>query len=89
MEISKQDLERIHQKFVSDPDWRIVEALLNQFIEPLKSIDSIETTGKSSDEVFAELRGRQITYDALSNFLSEVKLLKTSVTKHTDKSDYK
>lgn len=88
MEITKQDLERIQQKFISDPDWKIVEALLNQFLEPLKSIDSIDTKGKSSDEVFAELKGRQITIEALSNFLAEVKLLKISVTKNTENSRF-
>lgn len=89
MQISKQDLERIHQKFVSDPDWKIVEALLNQFLEPLLDIRSIETSGKTSDEIFAELMGRKLTADALSSFLSEVRLLKTSVTKNTEKAQYK
>lgn len=89
MEISKQDLERVHQKFVSDPDWKIVEALLNQFIEPLKGIESIDTKGKSSDEVFAELVGRKLMIDGLTSFLSEVKLLKTSVTKNTENPTYK
>jgi deoxyhypusine synthase len=89
MEITKQDLQRIHQKFVSDPDWKIVEALLNQFLEPLLDIRSIETKGKTSDEVFAELMGRKLTADALSNFLSEVRLLKTSVTKQTENNSFK
>lgn len=88
MEITKQDLERIYQKFVSDPDWKIVEALLNQYLEPLKSIDAIDTKGKTSDEVFAELRGRQLTSDALNNFLSEVKLLKSSVNKNAENSRF-
>lgn len=89
MEISKQDLQRIHEKFVQDPDWKIVEALLNQFLEPLLDIRSIETKGKTSDEVFAELMGRKLTADALSNFLSEVRLLKTSVTKQNESSNFR
>lgn len=89
MEITKQDLQRIHEKFVQDPDWKIVEALLNQFLEPLLDIRSIETKGKTSDEVFAELMGRKLTADALSNFLSEVRLLKTSVTKQNESSNFR
>ncbi len=89
MEITKQDLQRIHEKFVSDPDWKIVEALLNQFLEPLLDIRSIETKGKTSDEVFAELMGRKLTADALSNFLSEVRLLKTSVNKMNESSNFR
>lgn len=89
MEITKQDLQRIHEKFISDPDWKIVEALLNQFLEPLLDIRSIETKGKTSDEVFAELMGRKLTADALSNFLSEVRLLKTSVNKMNESSNFR
>ena len=89
MEITKQDLERIHQKFVCDPDWKIVEQLLNQHLESLQSIDSIDTTGKTSDEVFAELKGRQLTTQALNGFLSEVKLLKTAVNKMNEGSNFR
>jgi hypothetical protein len=89
MEITKSDLERIHQKFVSDPDWRIVELLLEQFMEPLKGINNIDTKGKTADEVFALVEGRKIAIDALNNFLSEIRLLKTSVTKQTEKATYK
>lgn len=89
MQITKQDLQRIQEKFISDPDWKIVEHLLNQFIEPLKHIDSIETEGKTSDEVFAELKGNQTTYRVLSDFLNETKLLKNAVIKQTEKQDYR
>jgi len=89
MQITKQDLERIHQKFVSDPDWRIVEQLLEQFIEPLKSINNIDTKGKTADEVFALVEGRKIAIDSLNNFLSEIRLLKTAVTKHAEKNSFR
>ena len=89
MEITKQDLQRIHQKFISDPDWKIVEALLEQFIEPLKSVDTIKTEGKTADEVFALVEGRKIAIDSLNSFLSEVRLLKTSVTKTEQKNSFK
>ena len=89
MEITKQDLERIYQKFVSDPDWKIVERLLEQFMEPLKYVDTIDTKGKTADEVFAQVEGRKIAIDSLNNFLSEVRLLKTTVTKNTGNSNYK
>lgn len=88
MEISKQDLQRIHDKFISDPDWKIVEALLNQFIEPLKTVEGIDTKGKTADEVFALVEGRKIAIDCLSNFLSEVKLLKIGVTKTQSDSKF-
>lgn len=89
MEISKQDLQRIHEKFISDPDWKIVERLIEQFIEPLKSIDSISTEGKTSDEVFAELKGNQTTYRVLNDFLNELRLVKTGVTKSAENQNYR
>jgi hypothetical protein len=89
MQISKQDLERIHQKFVSDPDWRIIEQLLEQFMEPLKYVDNIDTKGKTADEVFALVEGRKLAIDSLNNFLSEIRLLKTAVTKQTEKSNFR
>lgn len=89
MEISKQDLQRIHEKFISDPDWKIVEQLIEQFIEPLKSIDSINTEGKTSDEVFAELKGNQTTYRVLNDFLNELRLVKTGVTKSAENQNYR
>lgn len=89
MEITNQDLQRIHEKFVSDPDWKIVEALIEQFIEPLKSIDSIDTEGKTADEVFAELKGNQTTYRVMNDFLNEVRLLKNGVNKRAENQNYK
>lgn len=89
MQISKQDLERIHEKFISDPDWRIVETLIEQFIEPLKSIETIDTEGKTADQVFAQLEGRKISVNAMSSFLNELKLVKTSVTKSKEISNFK
>lgn len=82
--ITKEDLERIHDKFITDPDWQVVVALIEQFIEPLKSIDSIDTTGKSADEVFAELKGQKIAYEKLRQFLDETKLIESAVTKPTE-----
>ncbi len=89
MQISKQDLERVHQKFVSDPDWKIVEQLLEQFMEPLKYVDTIDTKGKTADEVFALVEGRKLAIDSLNNFLSEIRLLKTSVNKMNESSNFR
>lgn len=89
MQISKQDLQRIHEKFISDPDWRIVETLIEQFIEPLKSIETLETEGKTADQVFAQLEGRKISVNAMSSFLNELRLVKTGVTKSQQNSGYK
>lgn len=89
MQITKQDLERIHEKFISDPDWKIVESLIEQFIEPLKSIDTIDTKGKTADEVFALVEGRKIAYESLNNFVNELRLVKTGVTKKAQDSNWK
>jgi len=79
-EVTKEDLKKIYDKFITDPDWKIVEELILQFVEPLKSIDSIETQGKTADEVFAQLKGQQVAYEKLTSFLAETKLIETAVT---------
>lgn len=89
MEITKADLKRVHDKFISDPDWRIVETLIEQFIEPLKRIDTIDTKGKTADEVFATVEGRKISVESMENFLNELRLVKTGVTKTAEESPYK
>jgi len=89
MEITKADLKRIHEKFISDPDWKIVEALIEQFIEPLKSIDAIDTKGKTADEVFANVEGRKIAYSSLRDFLNEIRMIKTGVTKLNEGSNFR
>lgn len=89
MEITREDLQRVHSKFVTDPDWHIVESLIEQFIEPLKTIETIDTKGKTADEVFAQVEGRKLSVDAMSSFLNEMRLLKTSVTKTAEDSSYK
>lgn len=88
MEITKADLKRIHDKFITDPDWKIVESLIEQFIEPLKSIDTIETSGKNADEVFAMVQGRKIAYESLRKFVDELRLVKIGVTKSDTKDSY-
>lgn len=87
MEITKEDLQRIHEKFVQDPDWVIVEKLLTQFIEPLQSIENIDTAGKTADEVFANVEGRKYAYNSLNDFLNEMRLLQNSVTKITEEKE--
>lgn len=77
--VKKEDLDLIYDKFITDPDWKIVTTLIEQFIEPLKSIESIDTEGKTSDEVFAQLKGQKTAIDAMEKFLDETRLIQQNL----------
>lgn len=62
-------------KFVSDPEWHLVEDILMSYIDPLKSVSSIDTK-LSNDQIASEVRGRQIAIDGLTKFLNDMKIVK-------------
>jgi len=62
-------------KFVADPDWFLVEDILMSYIDPLKSVSSIDMKA-SNDQIASEVRGRQIAIEGLTKFLNEMKIVK-------------
>lgn len=76
MKINNEKLAIIKQKFISDPDWSIIEEILTQRIQELDRLSSIDTKGKTADEVFAEVKGRQIIIHEERMFLEQMGLLK-------------
>ena len=89
MEISQQEKRAIYNKFVSDPDWQIVDRVLRSYIDSLSSISTLETEGKTADEVFALVEGRKIAMKALSDFLSDMGILKVTVNKLNESSNFR
>lgn len=71
-----QRLKLCTQHFFTHPHWDSVVALINDYLEDLKGIDSIDIQGKTSDEVATELRARQITFERLNKFVEDSLTLK-------------
>jgi hypothetical protein len=61
-------------KFFKDPDWKKVEEIINGYIDPLRSIDSIDHT-KSAEDVKAQVLAHKTSIKAMESFLDKVGLV--------------
>lgn len=62
-------LEKLKRLF-KDPDWKFVEEMLREYIEPLKDIDYLELSD-SATSLKGEIRVRKQTYQLLDKFLKD------------------
>lgn len=69
------DLQKLKDKFFTDPDWAMMEELIRSYIDPLASSLNINPK-MSNDEIATEVRGRQLAYQTLEQFLSQSGVLK-------------
>lgn len=72
------DLKLLQEKFFSDPDWKMMEELLRSYITPLESSLNINTK-LSNDEIASEVRGRQLAYKSLEDFLTGAGVLQPRI----------
>lgn len=64
------------ENFFTHPNWENVIELINLYIEPLKSVENIDMSDKSNDEIATEVRARQITIEQLETFIRDSLTLK-------------
>lgn len=76
------------EKFIKDPDWNIMEELLQTYIAVHSQINNIDPK-KSSDEIAAEVRGRQIAIQSLASFLNETGVIKNAEEKIIKPTSFK
>ncbi len=69
------DLKKLKDKFFTDPDWREMEELIREYIEPLASSLNINPE-MSNDQIATEVRGRQLAYKGLNDFLEQTGVLR-------------
>lgn len=63
------------KKFVNDPDWAIVEELIKGYIQQWQSVLTVNPE-RSNDEIAADVRGRQIAMQSMTQFLNEIGVVK-------------
>lgn len=73
------DLRKLKDKFFTDPDWREMEELIREYIEPLASSLNINPE-MSNDQIATEVRGRQLAYKSLNDFLEQTGVLRPRIT---------
>jgi len=73
------DLKKLHEKFFSDPDWKMMEELIQGYLEPFRSVEAIGSD-LSNDQIATEVRGRQLLIKQLEKFLSETGIISRPTT---------
>ena len=61
-------IEILKQKFFTDPDWKEVEKLLMDYINPLIEMEDVDTT-QPAEHVKAEIIGRKKAHEGICKFL--------------------
>jgi hypothetical protein len=82
--MEQERLKEVLKKFVEDPDWIVIEDLIQEYVALLHNIDGIDTS-QDSDTVRAEVVGRKTASKTLEKFLTDMRLVKQikSKSKHT------
>jgi phosphoribosylanthranilate isomerase len=65
------------KKFINDPDWKEVEKMILNYIEPLRDVLSVDAN-QTAEEIKAEIKARQRSYVQLKGFLSDAQILSGS-----------
>lgn len=77
------DLKKLNDKFFTDPDWKEMEGLIENYLAPFRDVMDIKTT-MSNDEIATEVRGRQMMIENLDKFLSDTKIIRSKINKPTN-----
>jgi hypothetical protein len=70
--------DKLYQKFFSDPDWALVEDMILKYIEPLKDVNTLDTT-QPAEHLKAEVVGRVLAYNKLADFLSDTGIVQRNI----------
>ena len=73
--LTPEQIKTINDKFFKDPDWKLVEQIILEHLRPLIDLTKVDTKC-SNDEITADVRARQISYENLMDFLIGAGLLK-------------
>lgn len=72
------DIQKLKDHFFADPMWPMMEELIRNYITPLESSLNIDV-GMSNDQIATEVRGRQLAYKSLNDFLEGSGILKPRI----------
>lgn len=64
----------VQERFYQDPEWKQIEDLIMEYINPLLDMSTIDLT-QPAEHVKAEILGRTLAYDSLMKFIRQSKLV--------------
>jgi len=78
--------EKLVKKFFEDPDWKLVEAMIMEFIHGLEDPTTIDTRERAED-VKAEIVGRKIAKESMMRFLTNSGMIRNSIEKSSNECE--
>lgn len=78
------DLKKLRDKFFSDPDWKEMEELIQEYILPFRDVENI-VSNKTNDEIASEVRGRQLMVKQLDKFLADTGIISGRIKREAPK----
>lgn len=69
-----EELKEVQKVFFQDPRWKVVEKIILNYINPLLDMKTIDTT-QPAEAVKAEVIGRILAYDRLSQFIEQTGMI--------------
>lgn len=67
-------IQRLQEKFFSDPDWAEVENMLAEYIAPLVDPKNLDFS-QNATQFKAELKAKHKLYEQISQFLANTKII--------------
>lgn len=67
-------MQKLYEKFFTDPDWHLVEKMIMDYVNPLIVMSDVDVT-QPAEHVKAEMIGRQKIYKAMCEFLEQTKIV--------------
>lgn len=64
----------LQERFYNDPEWYLVEELIQDFVKPLLDMSTIDTH-QPAEHVKAEIIGRTLAHERLTSFLEQSRLV--------------
>ena len=74
MALDPKQLREIRDVFFQDPRWVAVEELILEYINPLLDMTTVDTD-QPAEAVKAEIIGRRLAHEKLSQFVSQVGII--------------
>lgn len=81
------DLKTLKDKFFSDPDWSMMEELIEEYLAPFRDVANINE-GWTNDQVASEVRGRKLMIQSLDKFLADSGITSRK-NPHSNRPNYK
>lgn len=74
-------LQELQTRFFQDPQWNEMEDIILKYINPLIDMSTIDTK-QPAEHVKAEIIGRVLAYNTLTDFLNSSKIISREIKRY-------